>query len=177
MTDVVDSQTWPLKLRAVFEFLVIAVCICSFAFTAMGVFASMFGNGAAGTRDYVEYWAASRQLLHHADPYDAVAILRLEHSAGYPAGLPAQLMPNPPSALLLVLPLGLMSPTAAEWFWILLSLASFVVSVQMLRALLGPKESSLHLVAYAFAPALSCLLAGQVGLFLLLGFVVDEDAR
>jgi hypothetical protein len=160
------------RFRAVFEFLVVAVCICTFAFTAMGIFASMLGDGAAGTRDYVEYWAASRQLVHHADPYDAVAILRLEDSAGYPEGLPAQLMPNPPSALLLVLPLGLMSPTAAEWLWILLLLASFAVSVQMLRSMLAPDGGRVHLIAYAFAPALSCLLAGQVGIFLLLGLVL-----
>jgi hypothetical protein len=170
--DVVQSQKWPLKFRAVFEFLVIAVCICAFAFTAMGIFASMFGSGAAGTRDYVEYWAASHQILDHADPYDAVAILRVEHSAGYPAGLPAQLMPNPPWALLLVLPLGLMSPAAAEWFWFLLMLVGFILSVQILRTMLAPAAGLLHLIAYAFAPALSCLLAGQVGIFLLLGLVL-----
>jgi hypothetical protein len=172
MNGVVTGQNWGPKFQAVFEFLVIAVCICTFAFTAMGIFASLIGNGAAGTRDYVEYWAASRQLVHHADPYDVASILQLEHSAGYPTGLPAQMMPNPPSALLLVLPLGLMSPTAAEWLWILLLLASFAVSVQMLRTMLGPDGGPLHLLAYAFAPALSCVLAGQVGLFLLLGLVL-----
>jgi hypothetical protein len=161
-----------LKPRAIFEFLVVAICIGAFVFNAMGILASMFGAGAAGTRDSIEYWAAAHLLAHHANPYNATAVLSLEHSAGYPPGLPAQLVPNPPSALLLLLPLGLLTPAAAELLWTLMLLVSFALSVQILRTILGSAAGSLHRIAYAFAPALSCLLAGQVGLFLLLGWVL-----
>ena len=161
-----------LNLRAVAEFLVVAICIVTFAFTSMGVFASLFGSTAAGSRDYVEYWAAGRQLVHRTNPYDKDAIFKLERSVGYPSGLPAQMVPNPPSALLLMLPLGEVGPMTGELLWELFLLASLVASVQMIRAMNGCPKNLLHLLGYAFAPALSCLLAGQISLFILLGLVL-----
>ena len=163
---------WQHKLQAIVEFLVLAVCIVTFTFTAVGIFASLFGNTAPGTRDFVEYWAAGHQLTHHADPYESNAILVLERSAGFPSGLPTLIMPNPPSALLLVLPLAWLGAFPGEMLWELLLLASLVVSVQMIRSMKGYPKSLLHLVGYAFAPALACLLAGQVSLFILLGLVL-----
>ena len=97
---------------------------------------------------------------------------KLEHSAGYPSGLPAQMMPNPPTALLLVLPLGPLGPFSAELLWIALLLLSASVSIQLVRNLYAGQQSKLHLIAYGFAPLLSCLLAGQVGIFILLGLVL-----
>jgi hypothetical protein len=102
------------NLRAVAEFLVVAICTLTFAFTAMGIFASLLGSNAAGSRDFVEYWAAGNQLAHRANPYDGSAISGLEHSAGLPSAITDLIMPNPPSALLLVLPLGYLGPVAAE---------------------------------------------------------------
>jgi Glycosyltransferase family 87 len=159
-------------LQEVAEFLIVAVCTVTFAFTSMGIFASLFGSRAAGSRDFVEYWAAGHQLVHHADPYDSDAILKLERSAGFPSDAPTLVMGNPPSALLLILPLGEVGPMAGELLWELLLLASLVASVRMVRSLQGHPKNLLHLLGYAFAPALSCLLAGQVSLFVLLGFVL-----
>jgi len=163
---------WSQHLRAIAEFLVLAVCIVTFAFTAMGIFASMFGRGAAGSRDFVEYWASGHQLAHHGNPYDSDAVLKLERSAGFPSGVPTLVMGNPPSALLLVLPLGILSPLAGELLWELLLLASLVISVQMVWVMNRSPKNLLHLLGYSFAPALSCLLAGQVSLFILLGLVL-----
>ena len=160
------------KVRAILEFLILAVCIVTFAFTSMGVFASLFGSDGPGSRDFVEYWAAGQQLAHHANPYDSDAILKLERSAGFPSGIPTLVMGNPPSALLLVLPLGRLSAMTAELVWEFLLLASLVLSVQLLRTLYGSQKNLLHVLAYAFAPALSCLLAGQISLFILLGLVL-----
>src|SRR5271170_5973704 len=105
------------KVRAILEFLILAVCIVTFAFTPMGVVASLFGSDGPGSRDFVEYWAAGQQLAHHANPYDSDAILKLERSAGFPSGIPTLVMGNPPSALLLVLPLGRLSAMTAELVW------------------------------------------------------------
>jgi len=160
------------RAQAISEFAVVAVCTLAFTATVLSILAAMIGPKAAGSRDSIEYWTASYLLLHGANPYDANASLTLEHAAGYPDGLAAQLMANPPSALLLLLPLGFLPPTLAELLWILLLIASFAISVQTLRKMLGGSGSNLHLLAYAFAPALSCLLAGQIGLFLLLGLVL-----
>jgi hypothetical protein len=157
--------------RAIVEFVVVAICTLTFAFTALGIFAALLKPGSAGSRDFVEYWAAAHQLAHHANPYDSVAILQLENSAEFPAGIPAQVLANPPSALLLVLPLGWLGPRAAELLWLLLLLASLFASVWMVRSMEGRPKNLLHLLALSFAPALSCLLAGQVSIFILLGLV------
>ena len=111
------------KLRAVAEVLVVAICTLAFSLTCVGIFGSLLGHNAPGTRDFVEYWAAGRQLVHHANPYDGDALLRSERSVGFPSDLPPQIMANPPWALPLVLPLGLLSPMAAELLWLLLLLA------------------------------------------------------
>jgi hypothetical protein len=162
----------PPKLRAIAEFLVVAVCITSFLLLVTGTFVVLLRPNAAGSRDFVEYWAAGQQLMHHANPYDAGALLDLERSVGYPRDLGAQIMANPPYALPLVMPFGLLGPTAGLIFWVILLIFSLAASVQMIRKMHGAQKSQLHLLSYAFAPALSCVLAGQVTIFILLGLVL-----
>src|SRR5439155_6257151 len=162
----------PKKLRAIAEFLVVGVCTVTFALTILGICASVLGSDAAGRRDFAEYWASGYQLAHHANPYDGDAILRLERSVGFPSGIPVLIMWNPPPALLLVLPLGFLDPTAADWLWLLLLLASLVASVRMVWIMHGRPKNQVHWLGYSFAPALVCLLAGQVSAFVLLGLVL-----
>lgn len=162
----------PNKLRAIAEFLVVGICIVAFVLTILGIFASVLGSDAAGRRDFGEYWASGYQLAHHANPYDPDAILRLERAVGYPSGIPALIMWNPPPALLLVLPLGFLGPTTADWLWVLLLLASLVASVRMVWSMHGRPKNLVHCLGYSFAPALVCLLAGQVSIFVLLGLVL-----
>ena len=166
-------MTMQLKhLRVIVEFLIVGICTLAFALTTVGIFASLLESHAAGTRDFVEYWAAGHQLARHANPYDGDAILGLERSAGFPSGLPALIMGNPPSALLLVLPLGFFGATAGELLWLLLLLACLVASVRMVWSLHGRPKNQLHWLGYSFAPVLSCLLSGQITIFLLLGLVL-----
>jgi hypothetical protein len=160
------------KLQAIAEFLVVGICTLAFVLTAVGILASVLGSNAAGSRDFVQYWAAGHQLIHHANPYDAAAILPMERAVGFPSGLPAFIMPNPPSALLLVLPLGFLGPVTAELLWLALLLACLVGSVLIVWTMHGRPKNQLHLLGYSFAPALSCLLSGQVTIFLLLGLVL-----
>ncbi len=160
------------QIRAIGEFLVVAVCTVTFALTAVGIFSSLLGRGSAGSRDFVEYWASGQQLIHHANPYDAQELLKLERSVGFPHQLPVIIMGNPPSALLLVLPLGMVGAKAGEMIWELLLLASLFASVQMIRKMYGAPKNLMHLLAYSFAPVLSCLLSGQITIFLLLGLTL-----
>jgi uncharacterized protein len=160
------------NLRAVAEFLVVAICTLAFAITGVGIFGSLLGSHAAGSRDFVEYWAAGHQLIHHTNPYDGTAVLGLERSVGFPFELPAIIMGNPPSALLLVLPLGLLGATAGELLWLALLLACLVASVRVIWIMHGRPKNQLHWLGYSFAPALSCLLSGQVTIFLLLGLAL-----
>jgi hypothetical protein len=162
----------PKKLRVITEFLVVSICTLLFALTSAGICASVLENDAAGTRDFVEYWASGHQLAHHANPYDGGAILGLERSAGFPSGIPVLIMWNPPPALLLVLPLGFLGPTTANLLWLLLLLASLVASVRKVWIMHGRPKNQLHWLGYSFAPALACLLAGQVSIFVLLGLVL-----
>lgn len=162
----------PKKLQAIAEFLVVGICTLLFAFTIVGFCASVFESHAAGTSDFVEYWASGHQLAHRANPYDEGAILRLERSAGFPYGDAVLVMGNLPSALLLVLPLGFLDPTTADLLWTLLQLGCLVASVRMVWIMHGRPKNQLHWLGYSFAPALVCLLSGQVSIFVLFGLVL-----
>ena len=72
------------NLRAIAEFLVVGICTLAFALTAVGICSSLLGRDAAGSRDFVEYWVSGHQLAHHANPYDAGAILPMERTVGFP---------------------------------------------------------------------------------------------
>lgn len=162
----------PKSIRSVAEFLVVAVCTLAFALNASGIVATLLTGKYATTRDFICYWASGQQLAHHANPYDREAILRLEHPGGNPAGLPPLMMRNPPPGLLLVFPLGFLSVRVASLLWSLLMVASLVFSVHTIAAMHGRSGSNLNFLAYTFAPALCCLIAGQLAIFILLGLVL-----
>ncbi len=160
------------NFRTIAEFLVVGICTAALALTVVGICAALLGKDAAGSRDFVEYWASGQLLAHHANPFDGNAILGLERSVGYPSDLPVLIMWNPPPALLLVLPLGFVGSRAGGLLWSLLLLASLVTSVRIVWIMHGRPNNPLNLLGYSFAPALVCLLAGQVSIFVLLGLVL-----
>lgn len=53
---------------------------------------------AVTERDYIEYWAAGQQLVHHADPYDFQAIYSMERRNGMQTTEP-RISFSPPVAL------------------------------------------------------------------------------
>ena len=126
----------------------------------------------SGARDFVVYWSTAQQLVHHANPYDREAMLRIERSAGLAAGYGALFMRNPPWGLPLALPLGFLGLRTGAFLWSLILLACLLVSVHMLWMMHGHPNNQLHWLGYSFAPALLCLLMGQTSLFALLGFVL-----
>jgi hypothetical protein len=160
------------SLRAIAEFLVVGISTVAFSFAVVGIFATLLGDHATGSRDFVEYWASGHLLAHHANPYDENAILALERSVDYPSNLSALIMWNPPPALPLVLPLGFLGSGIGGLLWSLLQLASLVASVQIVWVMHGRPNNLVPLLGYSFAPALVCLLAGQVSIFVLLGLAL-----
>jgi hypothetical protein len=126
----------------------------------------------AAQRDFISYWAAGNLAVHGGNPYDPEAVRRLEVGSGRAAEAIVLVMRNPPVALPLVAPLGLLSPKAGLILWLILIIGSFGASVRMLWQMHGRPGSSYHLMAIGFAPALACLMAGQFGIFLLLGVVL-----
>jgi len=136
-----------------------------------GILALAMSNGNAANRDFVSYWAAGQRLVHHADPYNSLAILALEKSVGLRTLRPL-IMRNPPFALFLTIPLGFVSEKTGVVLWSLLILASLMVFIRLLRGIHGDPQNRLHLIGYLFAPSLACLLAGQTSSFALLGLTL-----
>lgn len=125
----------------------------------------------AGNKDFTADWAAGQLLIRHASPYDPAAVLRIEKSAGFHASKPL-IMRNPPFALILALPLGLVSAKVGAVLWSLLLVAAIMASVRMIGSINGRSLDRLHLFGYMFAPTLACLELGQTVVFALFGLVL-----
>jgi hypothetical protein len=151
----------PLRVVAACSMLALGVCILAFAMS----------SNTAANRDYISYWATGHQLVHHGNPYDGVSILWLERSAGFLDNRPF-FMRNPPSAFFLAVPLGFVGARTGAVLWCLALVAALMGSIRMLWIMHGRPRDRLHLFGYCFPPTLACLLAGQIGMFLLLGVVL-----
>jgi hypothetical protein len=133
-----------------------------------GILAFIAGQHNGGARDFIAYWSAGQLLRQGGDPYDATAVLHLEQAAGFPESQPL-IMRNPPTALFLAMPLGYFGANAASIVWMVLLLGCTVFSVHLLWRLNGQPPTRTHLLSYCFAPLMECLMAGQLGIYLLLG--------
>ena len=125
-------------------------------------------------RDSIAYWTAGRLLLHGHNPYDASHVLDLERQQGYQADKPLVLR-TPPWSLFMVLPLGFVSAFWAWVLWTAASIGSLVIAMRLCWKMYGgdPGIRNLFLVVgYTFAPLPACLVAGQMGVLLLLGVVL-----
>lgn len=146
-----------------------AACIL---LAGLGLLGAIFNFGlteqSAATRDFIGYWAAGQQIVHGADPYDADQVLRLEKAVGL-GHLQIKITPSPPLGLGLVVPVGFLSAKSGLIFWMMAELACLSLALWIVWMLAGRPPSRLHLVGYLFAPALACFMAGQIGIFLLLG--------
>jgi Glycosyltransferase family 87 len=125
----------------------------------------------ATERDFIQYWAAEQQLAHRADPYDIESILRREQAAGLEGDSPKVTF-SPPVAYVFALPLGYMRAKTGLIVWLLLQLACVGAACWIFWLLHGRPQSRYHLLAFAFPPTLSCLTAGQLGIFFLLEVVL-----
>lgn len=150
-------------LRVIAAVLILAVGAAIMAVTS--------GSGVKANTDFICYWSAGQQLVHHRNPYDAADILALERSGGFTASRP-EFMRNMPTALFMAYPLGFLGERAASIVWSILILGALVVSIQMLWMMQGRRNDGLKLLGYCFPPALACLICGQVAVFLLLGVVL-----
>lgn len=128
-----------------------------------------------GQRDSIQYWAAGRLFLHGQNPYDFDAVLELEKQQGYKENRPLVLR-NPPWSLFMVVPLGFFNAFWAWVLWIALSLGSLLLAMRLCWKMYGGsgniQRDVFLLVGYTFAPVPACLVAGQMGLVLLLGVVL-----
>ena len=142
------------------------------AITALFLCVAPLTGNIAGARDFVVYWATGQQLVHHGNPYDVDAMMRIEIAAGLPGKYGVLFMRNPPWALPITLPLGLVGVRLGALLWSLLLLACLWVSVRMVWQMHGHPSKLLNFLGYSFAPALVCLIVGQTSLFALVGLVL-----
>jgi hypothetical protein len=152
--------------------LIIAVaCGLAIMITALYLAVIPFIRSLSVSRDFVFYWAAGQQVLHHLNPWDARMMGQVEHAAGFTAQ-GSYYMRNPPWSLPLALPLGLLPARVAALPWSLLMLALAVFSARTLWAMLGRPGNYVQWLGYAFPPALQCVVMGQTSLFPLFGLVL-----
>src|SRR6185312_3784958 len=167
-----NAPAAPAKVQVAAEFLVVAFCTLAFVLTAGGILFSLLQKNAAGQRDFVEYWSTSRLLANHVNPYDGVALLAQERSIGLPPDASVMVLPNPPIVLLFVAPLRYLPPSSALLLWCSAMLLCLVASVQAVRRIHDRPNTALDLLGYSFAPALCCLLIGQISMLILLGLAL-----
>jgi hypothetical protein len=148
--------------------------LIALALIAVGVAVLALSIGATGNaahKDFISYWAAGQLLVRHANPYDAAAVFELEKSVGFSEPQPL-VMRNPPFALVLAMPLGLLGPNAGVVVWSLMIVGALMVSVRILWSIYGKPPDRLHMLIYIFAPALACMQLGQTSTFVLLALVL-----
>lgn len=161
--------------KAAYDFADISIAIVSgiaLAMAALFLCVAPLTGKIAGARDFVVYWATGQQLVHHANPYDAAAMMRVERAAGLPLAAGALFMRNPPWALPITYPLGFIGVRLGALLWSLILAPCLWASVHMIWQLHGRPTKLLNFLAYAFAPALICLITGQTSMFALLGLVL-----
>jgi hypothetical protein len=131
-------------------------------------------RASVAVRDSIQYWATGTLLVHRQNPYSVSAVEALEASQGYPAARPLMLR-TPPWTVWMVLPAGLLNSFWAWVLWLAMLLASLVTAVRISWQMYGqgPSPPAAFLLAgYLFAPVAACLVAGQMGMLLLLGIAL-----
>jgi len=129
---------------------------------------------AVASRDSIQYWATGKLLLHRHNPYSVADVEGLESSAGWASKRPLMFR-CPPWALWLVILPGLLSAYWAWVVWLAILFVSLVIANRISWRMYGDGGQpplAFVIAGYAFAPVAACLVAGQLGLLLLLGIMV-----
>jgi hypothetical protein len=172
MTETTIPKPQSTILSVIAKLFLTALCGLAFGFTVYVFILTSVSGKALGTRDFVARWATGQLIAHHANPYDGNALLQVERAAGFPVHYGVMYMLNPPWTLPLVYPFGFIGLQAASLLWSVLQIACLAGSVHLLWIMHGRPKNRRHFLGYSFAPALICLIMGQVTLPALLGLVL-----
>ena len=129
---------------------------------------------SVASRDSIQYWATGKLLLHRQNPYSVWGVEALESSAGYTSSRPLMYR-CPPWALWLVVLPGLLPAYWAWVVWLAVLFASLFIANRLCWRIFGVGGDPplvFLITGYAFAPVVACLVAGQLGLVLLLGIMI-----
>jgi hypothetical protein len=140
-------------------------------FVLFGLLPRLLDPQVLGVDDFVEYWSAGRLNFTRGNPYAPDQLLALQKSAGLKDDQ-AIMMWNPPWALPLVMPFGLLDYPAGRLVWLLFHVVLVVGCADVLWRIYGGPESArlvAWLAALSFCPTLIVLRMGQISPFILLG--------
>ena len=121
--------------------------------------------------DFVEYWAAGRLNLTGGNPYSPGAMESLQAAIGRTS---AVMMWNPPLALAVAMPFGLMPYPISRLAWLILEVVVVFLAATWLWDLYGGSQQRRWLawaVAFLFSATQGALHKGQISPFILLGIV------
>jgi hypothetical protein len=123
--------------------------------------------------DFIHFWAAGNQNLYGENPYDPKMIERRIILEGSIPSFPlTSVMLNPPWAISLMMPFGLIRYPISRLTWLLFSIVLLLLSAQLLWRLYSgnPKLQWLPiLMVFIFAPTISVLEKGQITPIVLIG--------
>jgi hypothetical protein len=122
-------------------------------------------------RDFLEYWSAGAVVARGGNPYDPAELLAAQRLAE-PDRDAAVMMWNPPWALAVYAPVGLLPVRWATLVWVCLQLAAVMLACDLLWAVYrGPARLRWvpQLLGLSFAPVVWTVLYGQNAGLLLLG--------
>ena len=147
------------------------------AFAGFLVYAASHSKGIrqnVARRDSIQYWAGANLLINHHNPYDIDKVFELERLQGYEGDRPLVIR-TPPWSLFMFLPFGVLSAFWAWALWIILSLICLITAMRSCWNIFAAESGARRvftLAGYIFAPVPACLVAGQMGLLLLLGIIL-----
>lgn len=130
-------------------------------------------------RDFLEFWAAGAVVARGGNPYDPVQLLAQQRLAD-PDRDAALMMWNPPWALAVYVPFGLLPVRWAMLAWVATQLAAVMLACDLLwRVYRGPTGLRWvpQLLGLSFAPVVWTVLYGQNGGLLLLGLAGSQYFR
>ena len=128
-------------------------------------------------RDYIAYWTAGPASDPSSEPLcrEAYRILRNGAAGRIHRKQSADFCGRRHGLLFLMLPLGLVGAYLGWFLWMALTIVSLVIAMRICWRMFGG-DAGLRpvfwMVGYTFAPVLACLIAGQLGILLLLGVVL-----
>ncbi len=161
-----------ISLKKTSRVLAASLIVLAGAAAVFAVFFLNIDNKYAANRDFISYWAAGNLLVHGQNPYGFQAVKAQEVAVGLDPADPIFMMRNPPDAFFLALPLGFTQPRTGLVLWLFVMIGILLATSVMIWRLNGNPDSRVHLLGLAFAPVLTCLMSGQVGIVLLLGVVL-----
>lgn len=147
---------------------ILAVLLIAFSLVILFA-ASLMAAYALPVQDFAAYWAAAH--LFQQNPYSMQQTQSFDKSAGLVSA--PLVVRNPPWAIVLFLPLGLLGYHSAFAIWMLMSVLGIAVCAKVVWDRCGPGPSLVPaLLSLMFGPTVVLLMLGQITVMVLLGTVL-----